>query len=340
MAPALTFLALACLVCGLYAQHVRSSPLVYEDWRIVREEVRQPVTLGSLLGTHLLAGRGVTKASWRVFSSPTASHALNVVLHLVAVWLVWLVGSRFLEPWMAAGVAGIMALHPLTVETVAYAASRAELIAVIGVLGALACVTARSAWWWLAVPLCVGVAYGGKETGLIGLALIPLVLWARGDRLWAELVFWGGVAALVVIAAHAGSTLSGIGEWPSATVSPAAWGLIQVTAIWRLVVLSVVPWWLSVSPEIPTSVWAGLASVILLAGLLESAWRARTVSPLLAFGIAWMALVAAPRLFVRTPLSPFNEHQWYLAMPGVACCLIALIDRACARWRPRSEAWA
>lgn len=43
-------------------------------------------------------------------------------------------------------------------------------------------------------------------------------------------------------------------------------------------------------------------------------------------GIVWCALVALPRFFVRTPLSPFNEHQWYLALPGVACVISGLIE--------------
>lgn len=332
MTGAVTAAAVLGAVLAIYLPHVRSATFVYQDQRYLLDGP-SPVSF-----TAARQGRGLTRLSWAFVRTPRAAHALNLGLHLVVVGLVWVISARLVAPWMAFGIASVMALHPLTIETVAYAASRADLIAAVGVLAALACATARSAWWWLLVPICLWIAYAGKETGLIGVALLPLVLWASDERLVAEVLAWGALAAGLCLAAIAGGSIVNIGESVWLQIDALSWALIQIEAIWRLVLLSAVPVWLSVVPAIAGPGWTSLAAGLLLAGVLESAWRARSVSPMLAFGVAWCALVALPRVLVQTPLSPFNAHQWYLAMPGVACCWVALIEMAAHRYAHWREA--
>ncbi|MBM3231134.1 hypothetical protein FJZ28_02285 [Candidatus Peregrinibacteria bacterium] len=58
---------------------------------------------------------------------PWIYHATNLALHLLAVWLLfWIVtklaeqkGRELQAPWIAALVAGVFALHPLNVQSVA-----------------------------------------------------------------------------------------------------------------------------------------------------------------------------------------------------------------------------
>ena len=328
--------ALVVALLILYVPHVREATFVYEDDRSLA--AASPDTW-----VKLLSGRGLTNQSWQTIRTPQGSHAVNLALHLVNVLLVGLLGWRLTgRSWIGLGLAGLFALHPLTTESVAYATSRSELLAALGVLAALLCATARSVWWGLAVPVCLAVAYAGKETGLIGLAILPGVLWVRGERLWAELLAWIGVATAVTIAAIAGPAIAALGgEIPSAPTGPIGWALVQASAVWRLVLLSVWPAWLSVTPDVPPSLWLGLGCTVLLAALAETAWRARRHAPLFTVGVLCCALVAAPRFLVRTPLNPFNEHQWYLAVPGVACALLGLIDLTCRRWACRSSwRWA
>lgn len=329
----LASLAILCAVLALYASHVRNASFVFEDDRVLTS------TAFSSWGQMLTTGRGLTTESWTHIRTPSAAHALNVALHLMIVLLCGLLFWQITGvAGIGLGIAGIVALHPLTTEGVAYATSRAELIAAIGALLALLAVSATPRWPWLLVPGALLVAYAGKETGIVAVALIPLVLWAAGQRTRLEDALWLIGGALVVTSAiwlpHIPALLV-LGHTPRMQVGVVAWVLTQAEAVWRLIVLSVAPWpgWLSASQNITGPTWiGGGAALVLLAGLLEGAWRARTSAPLLTLGIVWCAIVAAPRFLVRTPLSPFNEHQWYLAIPGVACCLMAGIDRIAA-WR-------
>lgn len=307
---------------AVYGPHVAMAAFVYEDVRYAEASASPPVW----------RGRGLTYASWRVLNTPVASHALNLALHLIVVILagvlVWqLVGS--IE--VAAMVATVLALHPLGLEGVAYAASRADLLSAVGVLLALVCVASRRAWTWAIVPLAMWVAYASKETGIVVAALVPLVLLMQGRRqLAGTLAVMAIVVGLVAVVVGAPTMEHG------ARIDLPAWALWQAAAVYRLVVLSVVPAWLIVSPDLATvTPFAGLCAVVLLVASLEAAWHLRVRMPLVWFGVGWCALVAAPRFLMRTPLSPFNEHQWYLALVGVACVWVALLREGVARW----DAW-
>ena len=320
---ALKLLAVLALLVALYGWHVATSPFVYEDARLA--------DAGSEPSLGLVRMRGLSGESWRIVQSPRASHALNLALHLMVVCLVgWLFWRLLQDAFTAWAVALITAFHPLTGETVAYAASRAELLAATGALLALLCVTTRSAWGWLGVLPSLALAAAGKETGLVAIGLVPLVLWYQGRPVAARLTALTAIVLSLFVLPWLGQWAH-VGELIGLTVDPLTWLGIQSVAVWRLVVLSAAPLWLSVSPEIPASGWAFSAALVLLVGSLELAWRARLTAPLLTLGIVGCALVAAPRFLVRTPTSPFNEHQWYVAMPFVACVLVAGLQ-ACETW--------
>lgn len=319
-------------VLRLYGPHLERASFVYEDHQMVE---------GTSRAWHwrsAISPRGVTHESWTLVRTPEAAHALNLVLHLLVVALTALVIGRVTaNPSIGLSVAALMALHPLTVETVAYAVSRAELIAGVGALAALACVTARSAWPMACLPFLIGLAYAGKETGLVVVALIPLVLWMQGATGAAARVLWLLIGAGALVAAvwwPAAAALMTVGNTSNIVIGAGGWGLMQAEAVWRLCLLSVAPFWLSVNPDITAPSLAGIWALVFLAGLAEIAWRCRRTAPLVTFGLVWCALIAAPRFLVRTPLSPFNEHQWYLAMPGVGCVLMGGIDALVAWRRP------
>lgn len=329
-------LAVACGLLAAYLPHVASAEFVYEDARYLAATDR-PMRLDAIV-----AGRGLSTESWTVIRSPKASHALNLVLHLMAVLLVMILFRRLVSREAGMAVGAISALHPLTTEGVAYASSRGELMAAVGVLVALLCATAETPWLWMYLPLCLGVAYAGKETGLVGAALIPVVLWLKGERTWAiRLGAALGSAVFLYSATHLQEVRAVLthAEYGPFYIDKWQWVTVQSAAVWRLVMLSVAPFWLSVDPPLlmstnyPVSVFA-----ILAAASCELAWRCRTSAPLVTCGFAWMALVALPRFFVRTPTSPFNEHQWYLAMVGVACVIVGGFHAA-RQWCDAHHRW-
>lgn len=319
-------------IVAVYGPHVSSAPFVYEDMRLV-EGLARPFSVSGLA-----RGRGLTTESWTVIRTPQASHALNLVLHLLVACLtgalLWqLTGQRL----TAFGSAGIVALHPLALEGVAYAASRAELIAAVGALLAVLAATTSAAWGWAALPLLVGLAYAGKETGIVAIGLIPLVLWLKGERAWAARGAWlcvGLCVTAVLVATAEVAQWMAVAEYGSVRIDPDTWMAQQAVAVWRLAVLSLAPFWLSVTPDMTgTSGLSQLAAAILLCGIAEIALRCRRTAPLATFGIVWCAIVVAPRFLVRTPGSPLNEHHVYLALPGIACCWLAALEALDARWR-------
>lgn len=131
--------------------------------------------------------RALTQASWyvlgKVAPGPTAARVANLALHGIVAVLVWHLARRLrLSSLGAYLAAGVVLLHPLTVETVAYAAQRGELFAAIGVV--TACLVATGRWWqWpTALGIVAAVLFGvlGKESAVVALGLVPLTMWARG----------------------------------------------------------------------------------------------------------------------------------------------------------------
>ena len=324
MKPILIALALAVIVVGLYAQHVRIGEFVYEDERLIPAAGGAPLAIGQIL-----RGRGVSRWSWTQVQTPQASHAISLGLHLVAVALVALLMWQLSASALAAGgAAAIAALHPLQTQAIAYAAERDDLIAAIGVLVA-ANAAAASRWLiWLLVPVGAWLAYAGKETGIAVAAIVPLVLWMRG-RLDEWMVWLGGLGAwIALVVLTDGRIVEGvqrivnIGESDRfATAGAWEWLLLQSTAVYRLLMLSIVPWpgWLTPDPDIaivPVVLQAGAA--ILLVALCETAWRLRRSQPFVAFGVAWCLAGVLPRLFVQTPWSYIAEAHWYLSLIGLS----------------------
>ncbi|MCD6288755.1 MAG: hypothetical protein J7M12_06530, partial [Candidatus Hydrogenedentes bacterium] len=77
--------------------------------------------------------------------APVGYHILQLALHLVAVWLVYLLMKRLLESvsetnrhmWMPAIAAMLFALHPINTESVNYVSARADVLCCIFYLGAI-----------------------------------------------------------------------------------------------------------------------------------------------------------------------------------------------------------
>jgi hypothetical protein len=246
---------------------------------------------------------------------PRAFHAVNLGLHLLATFLVWLLASRLgASPTASVLAASVFLLNALQVETVAYAANRPEEFAVIGVLTACLLVVGPLSVWRLGAALaavCVGLA--GKESAVVAVALLPLV-----RRQWRVAVAAGvGLAGLVWFEAAHRQYLG----------SPVL-ALTQTAAGFHLFGQAVIPQGLTVDAALELSAIGCLVSAALVVGGAVVAWRARWTTPLCAIGALWMLACLVPRLFVSTPASVLNAHQVYQAMPGFALMVAGWIDGA------------
>ena len=327
----LAALGLVLAVLVEFGAHVRGAEFVYEDERAF-----------SAAGVSLLRPRGLAAVSWRLMPiTPQHAHAVSLGLHLLTVAalgaLVWRLTGSGAVSW---GAAAIFALHPLQIEPAAYAAARGELIATLGVLLACLCATTRSWAAWALLPACVALGLGGKESAIVAGGLVPLTLWAQGRLRWwmVAIAAGAGLAVAAGIAQAIGYPLLqlvNVGEEPYVRTTAIDWLLLQGTAAYRLIVLSIVPLWLTVDPDVElVPVALQLGALVILAGLVEVAWRQRTARPLLTLGIAWMVIGIVPRLIVQTPRSVLNAHQWNLLMVGPSIVGAALIA---GRWRMKER---
>ena len=116
--------------------------------------------------------------------APAGFHALNVLLHLLNVALVFRLARRLAIPG-AAFVAGLFALHPMMVESVAWVSERKNVLSGAFYLGAFLAYLrfddAKQARWYLAsLVLFLGALLSKTVTATLPCALLLAVVWRRG----------------------------------------------------------------------------------------------------------------------------------------------------------------
>lgn len=113
----------------------------------------------------------------------------NLLLHVAASWLVFVVGRRLLQDDRWAGVAALVyAVHPVTAEAVNYAVARSSLLATCGMLIAGWAFLRRQAggagWWTVSGVTALLAALLSKESSvalLVPLAAHPLLMGTPDD---------------------------------------------------------------------------------------------------------------------------------------------------------------
>ena len=314
MTKALLLVAVTCWMLAIVSL-LHGTQGIYEDHRNMIA-----VSSGRL---NLIAPRALARVSLLVQAQRPIREirAVNVGLALIVSALVVLIGRALgVSGWISGAV---MAVHPLTVETIAALSGRFELMAAIGVLSA--CLFALRGWW-IVVILSVGFGIMGKESAGMAIALVPLALLARRWSWFALSACMVGIGVIVAQSYQWQFSLL-MAHDHDMVMSSWEWFTLQSTATMRLLALSVIPWhqtldydYDALSTSFRLACVAGLAAVSM--GALAF-WRSNRIA---ACGLMWALLVSLPRLIVHTPRSYFNEHQWYLALVGVAIAFDALLS--------------
>ncbi len=103
---------------------------------------------------------------------------------------------------------------------------------------------------------------------------------------------------------------------------------MQGTAFARLIGLAVVPIGQTVDYDYAAVPLALKLVACGAVGVLGSCGAAmRKTAPLISLGIAWTLIASIPRFLVTTPLSVFNEHQFYVPMMGGVFIVADLLNR-------------
>ncbi len=289
--------------------------------------------------------------------APILYHAVNLALHLGAVWLAYECLRRLLPERAAWGAAAIFALHPLQAESVDYVWSRSI------VLATLLCLAAMWEWlegrYWVAAAW-FAVALLAKEE----VAAFPLVLWWLGRRPEADVEKKDGrtrgaaCAAMLVLAAAAGArtayatfVTAGSGAGLQAGITPGRYFLAQGPVILRYLRLAVAPYGFTVDPDIRVPpVWLGALAWLVVAGLAVLAWRyskwalaglillipSSTVFP--AADLAADRRMYLPMLAFGAAAAPWLARAW--AAGGVAAVLAILSLLRTQVWMSDRTLWA
>lgn len=326
--------AVLALTVLVYQRHVRTSTFIYEDanaaWNNAAVRGQQPIDV--------TRARWLTATSHRmvfqwISDQPSATHAVNLALHLVNGGLVYAIAAMVAEPPVAVAALAIFLLHPIQTEAVAYGASRSELLATAFALTALLLAMAGRRWWRsLLMWGAVAAAISAKESTVTIVPIIAILDICRGRRL-----AWGRIACLVLpVLGMAVSVL----RWDftrRADVSPLAYLALQATAVWRYVAIVLLPVGQSFDHDFaivaPAIQWAALAGLLVVGvavvGGVAYAWQAGQPHALhvRTFGLSLALVAVTPRLVIQTP-ELLNEHQCYLPMVGASLVLAV----TCVAW--------
>ncbi len=307
---------LASLVLGIIALEywpTLSNGFVYEDYRWTdacahsQRWYRFPNTLMRM--------SWCSQVNWH--QSPLVFHLLNLSLHLMVTVLLFLVLEELTHSFGAAFFgAAVFSVHPLAIESVAYASGRPELFVGIGLLSA--CLSAMHGRAFM-TGLCVVFSFFGKETAIVSVALLPL-LWFQLER---KKPFQDARVILGVVIV---SVLSLVGGLLIDTSMPLwAWIPQQLFGLGRLMALALIPLGQTVDYDyglIPVlTLWIVSVGVFAVA---RFSWGIRHTMPVIAIGLLWVFAASLPRLFMVTPRSGFNEHQFYVPLMGLSIVIAGL----------------
>lgn len=281
--------------------------------------------------------------NWLTDPGPAGFHAVNVLLHLVNVALVWRLTNYLPVPagldestrWTRVRILAtlLFALQPIQTESVTYVSGRSmSLMATFGLAGLLCWLEAparsRPRLWQALALLLFAAAILTKE---VAVALpLTLMLFKRERGQWLPLLF-------VVLALFALFALFGYQRL--LTNPPRTLGanlLSEANAVYYLFGQMFRPAALSIDPELPELAGWSLLSVAQIAGLAAAAgtaWLSRQSRPWLAFGVFWLILLLLPTHSLIPRLDLASERHLYLAALGLYwLAAIAVTAALPGRW--------
>ncbi|HEY2881864.1 MAG TPA: tetratricopeptide repeat protein [Pirellulales bacterium] len=148
---------------------------------------------------------------WRLWeASPHGYRVINLLLHLVDVFLLWAVLARLSVPG-AFLAALLFAVHPINVESVAWIAQRKNLLALLFSLASVWLYLNRKPssqrlfdrWVWLSLAAFVLAMLSKGSAAVLPLALVSIIWWQQrriGKHDWVRLApFFVVAAALTAV---------------------------------------------------------------------------------------------------------------------------------------------
>jgi tetratricopeptide (TPR) repeat protein len=194
---------------------------------------------------------------------PFGWHALNLILHIAVILLLFETLKELIPPRAALIAAALFAVHPMLTESVAYVFARSILIA------ALLCLLAIRCWirgqYWLAVFWFLLAMLAKEECVALPIFLLLLDLSRRRKIHWAPLSASFGVALLLGLRVlYAASVVRGSQAGPQAGITPLSYLGAEGTVILRYLRLVLLPTGFTIDAEVPRwpIAWLGVAAIV------------------------------------------------------------------------------
>ena len=300
-------------------------------WEVFRLERTRPLTYLTFWLNYQLGGT----AAW-------GYHAVNLVCHLMAVWLAWSVFNRLVERRAAILATVVFAVHPVQTEPIAYVFGRATLLA------ALFCLLCWRAWnngnRWRAVAY-FAAALLAKEEAIVFPVFLTGYEWVRrraGPLSGRSEIEWSRImpplaaalgigllatarlfyAALVTKGAGIGF---GLGE-----ITPGTYFLTQGRAVWEYLWLIVWPAGLNFDRDLRLSTewdavtlgaWVAVAAVV-----IASCWSLRKWSG--AFWLLGGLVLLVPTSSIIPLADLIAERRLYLPLLSLSLAIGVILARA------------
>lgn len=352
------WLAAATLLLTVFAAYANglSGPFVFDDPPAIPENttIRRLWPPGEVFSPPAGAGVGGRPLANFTYAlnyalggnDVTGFHVGNVLLHaLAALALFGLVRRTLLNPllrerfgaaatWLALGVAGLWALHPLQTTAVNYLSQRTEVLMGLCYLLTLYCFARSvepdtSRLWGPAAVLACAAGMAAKEVMVTAPVLALLYdrtfgagsfagAWrARWKTYLAFAATWGLLAWLLIGVGQRGVGFGqGLTGWQYAAIGCYALVTYFRLAFWPH------PLVFDYGPNVADDLWLApyIAVVLLTAALIGVAlWRA----PRLGFLGAWLLLIPAPTSSVVPIARQFvAENRAYLPLAAVAAAVV------------------
>jgi len=207
-------------------------------------------------------------------ANPVGYHAVNVLLHISAVLLLYLALKHVLQESPAFWAAAIFAVHPIQSEAVAYVFARSTLLSTVFCLASLLFWFRGSRTW--AIAFFALALLAKEECVAFPLFLILMSIW-RKETLST---YHGPVLAMLALALFAGARaawatahIMGSGAGFTAGISPLTYFPAQGPAILRYLRLLIVPWGFTIEPTVTPPYALAWAAVLTIAAIAVWAFR-------------------------------------------------------------------
>ncbi|MCC6408100.1 MAG: tetratricopeptide repeat protein [Planctomycetes bacterium] len=276
--------------------------------------------------------------------SPAGHHATSLILHVLATWILLATLVRAgLALGASAFVAGVFALHPTRVESVAWVAERKDVLcALFWFLALYAWVgwsRRRSVGWYALALGCQALALLSKPMAVtLPLTLLLFDVWPLGrarERGWAALVveklpFFAlvGLASFMTLdAQRAGGAVSGLDVIPLAgrlSNAFASFAIYLGRFAWPFDLAVLYP--LPHGGREPFEIVVGVA---VFSACALGAWYFRARRPAITIGVVWFAITLVPVIgLVQVGLQANADRYTYVPYVGVALAVVGALEGA------------